>query len=240
MTFKLDDSYVDVAERIRIFREKHPEGSLQSEVTVSDDGTAVLCKAWAYRTPDDPRPGIGHSRLTIPGKTPYTRDSEVENSETSAWGRAIVAALAADTKKIASADEVAARHDTGGARVGDAAPPAQTPAVVAAGEVESSLQAPSPAPGFVQPPSTLKHPSEPPADNGDPGEIVLHFSKNAGKKLSELTQRQLAWYANEWTEKPGYPWQPVDRRLKRAAQILANGSADPEPVAAGIDEDIPF
>ncbi len=32
------------------------------------------------------------------------------NAETAAWGRAIVAALAADTKKIASLDEVRARR----------------------------------------------------------------------------------------------------------------------------------
>jgi hypothetical protein len=32
------------------------------------------------------------------------------NAETSAWGRAIVAALAADTKKVASMDEVNARR----------------------------------------------------------------------------------------------------------------------------------
>jgi len=42
-----------------------------------------------------------------PGRTPYTRDSELQNAETSAWGRAIVAVLAADTKRgIASQEEV--------------------------------------------------------------------------------------------------------------------------------------
>ena len=43
----------------------------------------------------------------MPGKTPYTRDSEVMVAETSAWGRAIVAALAGDTKRgVASKEEV--------------------------------------------------------------------------------------------------------------------------------------
>jgi hypothetical protein len=47
----------------------------------------------------------------MPGKTPYTKDSEIQNAETSAWGRAIVAVLAADTRKgVASRDEVAARR----------------------------------------------------------------------------------------------------------------------------------
>jgi hypothetical protein len=68
-------------------------------------------KAYAYRTADDPRPGVGHASEPIPGKTPYTKDSEWANGETSAWGRAIVAVLAADTRKgVASRDEVAARR----------------------------------------------------------------------------------------------------------------------------------
>ena len=120
MSFNIDD-YVDVAERIRIFREKHPDGSLQADITLfhNPEGflTGVLCKATAWRTPDDEHPGNGHSFLGVPGKTPYTKDSEVENAETSAWGRAIVAALAADTKKVASADEVRAKQE-GSANVG--------------------------------------------------------------------------------------------------------------------------
>ena len=43
----------------------------------------------------------------VPGLTPYTKNSELQNAETSAWGRALVAVLAADTKEgVASADEV--------------------------------------------------------------------------------------------------------------------------------------
>lgn len=81
--------YVDVASRIAEFKEKYPQGSLQSECLRLDDGWFV--KAWAYRTPDDERPGMGHALEPVPGKTTYTRDSELMNAETSAWGRAIVA-----------------------------------------------------------------------------------------------------------------------------------------------------
>ena len=109
--------YVDVAERIRTFREKHPEGSLQPldlakpyEIITIGDKTFVVYVAAAYRTPDDTRPGIGTAWETFPGLTPYTKGSEIQNAESSAWGRAIVASLAADTKKIASLDEVAARR----------------------------------------------------------------------------------------------------------------------------------
>ena len=103
--FSLDD-YVDVAERIAQFSAKYPEGSLQSELTRHEDGW--LCRGYAFRSADDPRPGIGHAFEPVPGKTPYTRDSEAQNAETAAWGRAIVA-LGFETKKIASKQEVKAR-----------------------------------------------------------------------------------------------------------------------------------
>lgn len=103
--------YVQVNERITKFLEKYPEGSLQSEVLELTE-TRVVMRGIAYRTPDDPRPGIGTSALSIPGKTPYTRDSEIENAETSAWGRAL-AALGFEVKRaIASAEEVRAKATT--------------------------------------------------------------------------------------------------------------------------------
>jgi hypothetical protein len=111
--FKLDD-YVDVAERIRVFKTEFPLGTLQGEgeFVRDEQGCIVgyLYKAFAYRESDDPRPGIGHAFEPIPGKTPYTKDSEVMNAETSAWGRAIVA-LGFETKKIASAEEVRNRQN---------------------------------------------------------------------------------------------------------------------------------
>lgn len=109
--------YVDVAERIRIFRDRYPDGSLQpvnpaEPYRIVDLGTAVFVVyvAAAYRHPDDPRPGIGSAWEPYPGRTPYTKDSELMVAETSAWGRAIVATLAADSKKVASLDEVRARR----------------------------------------------------------------------------------------------------------------------------------
>jgi hypothetical protein len=106
--------YIDVAARLVEFREKYPDGSLQpadpsQPFTVQQIGgkDRIVVVAAAYRTPDDARPGIGMAYEEVPGRTPYTRDSELQNAETSAWGRAIVAALAADTKKgVASANEV--------------------------------------------------------------------------------------------------------------------------------------
>lgn len=111
------DNYVDVAERIRQLREKHPDATLQPAdparpfwiEDVPNIGPRLVYVAACYRTPDDPRPGIGMAWEPLPGHTPFTKGSELMVAETSAWGRAIVAALAADTQKVASADEVAAR-----------------------------------------------------------------------------------------------------------------------------------
>ena len=110
----LDMDYIDVAARLVEFRAKHPDGSLQPadlsqpfRVVELGGQQYIVVVAAAYRTPDDPRPGVGMAYESFPGKTNFTRGSELQNAETSAWGRAIVAALAADTKRgIASAEEV--------------------------------------------------------------------------------------------------------------------------------------
>lgn len=116
MGFSLDE-YVDVAERIRIFRSKYPAGSLQPLdlsrplwVETIDGKSFVCYAAAAYRHPFDRRPGIGIAWEPFPGPTQFTKDSEAMNAETAAWGRAIVAALAADTQKVASAQEVRNRR----------------------------------------------------------------------------------------------------------------------------------
>ena len=136
------DDYVDVATRIAEFRAKHPNGYLQpldpakpftvETVTGRDrDGetivqqTFVVYIAAAYREPGDEHPGIGSAWEIFPGRTPYTRGSELMNAETSAWGRAIIALGASDSKQgIASREEVrnrqAERDEPASARLSDA------------------------------------------------------------------------------------------------------------------------
>jgi hypothetical protein len=111
------DSYVDVAERIRMFKEQYPTGCLRPYnpaipfVVMEIGGREfIVYTAACYRTPDDPMPAVAVAAEPSVGKTSFTKDSEVMNAETSAWGRAIVACLAADTQKIASANEVRNRQ----------------------------------------------------------------------------------------------------------------------------------
>ena len=121
------DDYVDVATRIAEFRDLHPEGRLRpanpatpyeiKQVQGFDQGgdviqqTFIVVVAAAYRDAGDTEPGIGMAWEVFPGRTPYTRGSELMNAETSAWGRAIIAAMASDSRKgVASREEVRNRQ----------------------------------------------------------------------------------------------------------------------------------
>jgi hypothetical protein len=116
MSRPLDD-YVEVAERIERFYDKYPQGSLRCKeirtVKIGDDDFLVYV-AQAFRDPDDNAPAEGSAWEPVPGKTNFTRDSELMNAETSAWGRAI-AALGFEVKRgIASRQEVMNRRDADG------------------------------------------------------------------------------------------------------------------------------
>ena len=106
--------YIDVATRIVEFREKYPDGRLrQKDVQFIDFAgkSWVVYTAEAWRSQDDPAPAHGTAWEPVPGPTQFTRDSELQNAETAAWGRAMVAALAVDTRKgIASSEEVRNRQ----------------------------------------------------------------------------------------------------------------------------------
>lgn len=118
------NSYVDVATRLKELRRNFPNASLQPldpanpyRVQTIGDQTFIVYIAACYRSPEDQRPGIGTAWETFPGKTNYTRGSELQNAETSAWGRAIVAALAGDTRRgVASQEDIRNRDAEAGTR----------------------------------------------------------------------------------------------------------------------------
>jgi hypothetical protein len=108
------EGYVDVAARIAEFYAKHPDGSLQMDPPewVEVEGQRfIMARAYAYRSPDDVRPGIGSAWEAVPGRTPYTRGSELMNLETSCWGRAIAALGIATRQGVATAQEVEAAKE---------------------------------------------------------------------------------------------------------------------------------
>jgi len=110
--FDLGD-YVGVKDRIKLFYELYGQGRLETfryELTREpDDKPKVIVEAAAYRSPEDEHPGRGLSWMYLPGTTNYTKGSELENTETSAWGRAIAALGILVDRSIASGDEVRAK-----------------------------------------------------------------------------------------------------------------------------------
>ena len=102
-SYDLSD-YVQVNERIDKFYEKYPDGSIQTEIIMNENGM-VIFKAYAYRDKEDTRPATGHA-MEKEGSTYINKTSHIENCETSAVGRAL-AMLGFEIKKsVASREEV--------------------------------------------------------------------------------------------------------------------------------------
>jgi hypothetical protein len=112
MGFDLSD-YVTVSQRLGLFYEQYPEGRIASdppEVRIIGDRYFIEVTARAWRTPEDQQPCVASAWEPFPGKTPYTRDSEMMNAETSAIGRCLAAAGIAVNRSLASRDEVQHRQ----------------------------------------------------------------------------------------------------------------------------------
>ena len=129
------DDYIPVNERISAFIAKYPEGSLRplwpdEPYRVLGEGETkwLVYAACAYRHPEDPAPGVGMCWEPVPGRTPFTRGSELAVAETSAWGRALAAIGIATNKSIASAEEVRSARERSGASQSAARPAVGTSA----------------------------------------------------------------------------------------------------------------
>jgi hypothetical protein len=108
-TDRLKD-YVQVKDRIVALYELFGTARIETtyELTAEpDDRPKVICRALVYRSPEDLHPSTGTSWLYLPGTTPYTKGSEIENAETSAVGRAIGMMGILIDKSIGSANEIA-------------------------------------------------------------------------------------------------------------------------------------
>jgi len=107
MAFDISN-YVTVQERVSEFYTRYPEGSIQFEYMGVMDGDPL--KMWgvasAYRSANDPRPGVGTASEFIDGKSPYTKGSELQNLETACWGRALAALGIGTSKGLSSKEEI--------------------------------------------------------------------------------------------------------------------------------------
>jgi hypothetical protein len=106
-------NYVDVATRIKLLLEKYPNASINCTAPkVVEIAGHTFIEVSAHVQCDEIRQASASAWEPFPGKTPYTRDSEMMNAETSAIGRAIGALGIGLTGSMATANEVANRQGT--------------------------------------------------------------------------------------------------------------------------------
>ena len=88
-TFDLE-SYATVQERIAQFYQDFPDGSIRTFMVLRD-GPEVIFEARIYRTPEEAAMGIYTSGFAreLEGKSAVNKTSHLENSESSAIGRAL-------------------------------------------------------------------------------------------------------------------------------------------------------
>ena len=111
------DNYVDVATRLKMALEKWPNLRVtESGYEIAQFGaeTVLICRVTVWRDVDDEYPVIASASEPLPGRTPYTRNSELMVGMTSALGRALGYMGVGINSSIASRNEVEARQDQHG------------------------------------------------------------------------------------------------------------------------------
>ena len=108
--FNLGD-YVDVPTRLAMALKKYPDLRIQEskpQIVEVDAQKYIEISCTVWRDANDPMPVVAYCWEQIPGKTPYTRGSEMMNSSTSCLGRALGFLGMGIGKSIASRNEVEA------------------------------------------------------------------------------------------------------------------------------------
>ena len=179
------DGYVTVNERLKLALAKYPDlrvEELPFDIVEIGGQTNLHCTVRVYTTPDDTRPVLGSVLEPIPGRTPYTRNSELMVGMTSALGRALGYLGFGIDKGIASNDEVAARIGTD--REFNDAMPAVTRAKVGSRAKTGAQKAAEAA---------LERGAG--ADTPEPLESVLDAFPGASvKKRQEPTEKMIGFY----------------------------------------------
>ena len=179
------DGYVTVNERLKLALAKYPDlrvEELPFDIVEIGGQTNLHCTVRVYTTPDDTRPVLGSVLEPIPGRTPYTRNSELMVGMTSALGRALGYLGFGIDKGIASNDEVAAR--IGSDREFDDAMPAVTRAKIGSRAKTGAQKAAEAA---------LERGAG--VDTAEPLESVLEaFPGSSVKKRQEPTEKMIGFY----------------------------------------------
>jgi hypothetical protein len=178
------DGYVTVNERLKMALAKYPDlrvMELPFLVQEINGDTFLWCAVAVYPTPEH-QPTNGSVLEPMPGRTPYTRNSELMVGYTSALGRALGYLGFGIDKGIASNDEVAAR--VGNDREFDDAMPAVTRAKVGSRAKTGAQKAAEAA---------LERGGG--ADTAEPLESVLEAFPGASvKKRQEPTEKMIGFY----------------------------------------------
>ena len=179
------DGYVTVNERLKLALAKYPDlrvEELPFDIVEIGGQTNLHCTVRVYTTPDDTRPVLGSVLEPVPGRTPYTRHSELMVGMTSALGRALGYLGFGIDKGIASNDEVAAR--IGSDREFDDAMPDVTRAKVGSRAKTGAQKAAEAA---------LERGGG--ADSPEPLDSVLEaFPGSSVKKRQEPTEKMIGFY----------------------------------------------
>ena len=178
------DGYVTVNERLKMALAKYPDlrvMELPFLVQEINGDTFLWCAVAVYPTPEH-QPTNGSVLEPMPGRTPYTRNSELMVGYTSALGRALGYLGFGIDKGIASNDEVAAR--VGSDREFNDAMPAVTRAKVGSRAKTGAQKAAEAA---------LERGGG--ADSPEPLESVLEaFPGSSVKKRQEPTEKMIGFY----------------------------------------------
>ena len=210
--------YVTVAERVGKFRDDLPIATGWGIVTeiISQGSDAIVMRAQIH-DPEGHVVACGHAEEKF-GATQINQTSAVENCETSAIGRALAACGYGGTE-YASANEV---QNAIGQQV------RQFPKVPS----ESAKQRER----VSNAPKQMPHAEE----REEWHECELHFGKNKGKKLGELSELSLQWYQNNYEPSAEYD-NPRDKQLRAMLDASMGKEVEKiETVEEPETEDIPF
>lgn len=106
-------NYIEVRDRLQMALAKYPDlRVVESLPRILEVGGRIFIevRVTVYRSADDTSPNIASAWEPFPGKTNFTRDSEMMNCSTSALGRALGYMGFGISRSMASADEVRNRR----------------------------------------------------------------------------------------------------------------------------------